>query len=110
MLARSVSTGYGLDVDALLRNTPTPLLEEWRALYDLEPWGEARSDFATGTLIGHLAAAQGATPREPIEYMHYLRVPLPPAKPQTEEDLKAVAAGLGAALKRNYPDQYADDG
>jgi hypothetical protein len=55
----------------------------------LEPWAEERSDFATGTQIMHADAAAGLPPKEPVEYMHYLRRNRQP-KLQTQEQMQAT--------------------
>ena len=83
---------HGLDVDRLLAETPCEVLEEWRALYAMEPWGEERTDFAAGTTIMHLAAAAGAAPKAPCEYMHFLKKP--EVKPQKESTMRQTFAKI----------------
>jgi hypothetical protein len=88
LLCRTVRTGYGLDVDCLLTETPSKLLAEWRTLYELEPWDAERSDYAMGTAIMHTVAAHGIAPKLPNEYMSFLQKAEP--KPQKEADMKAT--------------------
>jgi hypothetical protein len=87
-LCRTVDTGYGLDVDRLLAEVPTALFEEWRALYDAEPWDAERSDMAAGGVICATLAARGAKPKSPNKYMPFLKQAKP--KPQSQADMKAV--------------------
>jgi hypothetical protein len=77
---------YGLDVDRLLEESPSQMFEEWRTLYEMEPWADERSDLAAGIQIMHNVNAAGVDPRQPAEYMPYLR--REPAKPQSEADIK----------------------
>ena len=87
-MCRTVDTGYGLDVDRLLAELPTALFEEWRALYDGEPWDAERSDLAAGGMICASLAAHGGKPRSPEKYMPFLKQPKP--KPQSQIEMKAV--------------------
>jgi hypothetical protein len=73
LLCRTVDTGFGLDVDRLLSETPLAIFEEWRALYGLEPWAEERADLAAGVAVMHNIACHGAEPKGPRDYMPYLR-------------------------------------
>jgi len=86
-LCRSIDTGFGLRFDRLLEEIPTEIFEQWRVLYDAEPWGEDRIDFAFGTAIMHNAAAHRMETRSPMDYMHYLRKQKR-EKPQKEEDIQ----------------------
>lgn len=91
-------TGYGLDVDALLEAVPARLLAEWQAAYGLEPWGEERSDLAAGVTIMHLAAAAGAKPKPPAEYMPYLQRRR--ARAQTEEEIRSAWDAVCRAMRK----------
>ena len=82
-----------------MKSIPLPLFEEWRTLYDLEPWAEERADFATGTAIMHNAAAHNAETRQPAEYMHYLRAHRR-EKPQSEETMKAAFDAICETRRR----------
>lgn len=99
MLSRTVVTRYGLDVDRLLRDTPAELFEEWRTLYDMEPWGEERTDYAVGTVIAHMLAANGIEPKLPRDYMLFLRS-REEQKPVSESDLKKQWDMICEARKR----------
>ena len=98
ILCRTIDTGFGLDVDRLLRETPIELFEEWRILYGMEPWGEERADIAVGTAIANNMACHGVEPKEPAEYMEYLRKEQP--QEQSEASMKATIGGLSKALER----------
>ena len=87
-----MATGFGVDVDGLLEAMPARLLAEWEAAYDLEPWGEERSDLAAGTTIMHLVAAAGVQPKAPLEYMPFLKRAA--AKPQTEDEIRAAWSAI----------------
>ncbi len=87
LLCRTVNTGFGLDFQRLLDATPSPLFEQWRVLYDLEPWDAERTDEAVGTLIANVAAAHGVPPQPPARYMRLL---CREQKGQTEEEMKGV--------------------
>ena len=91
LLCRTVNTGFGLDVDRLLRETPIELFEEWRTLYELEPWADERADLAVGTAIAHVNACHGVEPKPPAEYMYYLHKAEPVE--QSEEDMKSGDSG-----------------
>ena len=76
----------------------TRWFDQWRAAYDLEPWGEERTDRAMGQLVMHLVACHGVKPEEAAEYMPYLRRPKPPPEPMAEEDIVAVFSALAKAM------------
>jgi len=67
---------------------PTLLFEEWRALYDLEPWADARADYAADEIVAALWATHGTKPKQTGHYMQFLKKPEP--KPQTQKEMKAV--------------------
>lgn len=102
LLCRTCTTGFGLDWERLLDATPSPLLEQWRVLYDLEPWDAERTDEAIGTLVAHLVAVHGVQPKSPAGYMRYLRR----EEPQSEASMKAVfeAACRAAESDMKSPD------
>jgi hypothetical protein len=73
LLCRTVPGRFGLDFERLMAETPSPVFEQWRVLYDMEPWDAERTDEAMGTLIAHLVAVHGVEPKTPSEYMRLLR-------------------------------------
>ncbi|MGD0781221.1 MAG: hypothetical protein ABSA30_00015 [Candidatus Aminicenantales bacterium] len=46
----------------------------------------------------HLAALHGVKPREPIDYMHFLRQAKPPEKPLADAEIERVWNNLCAAM------------
>jgi hypothetical protein len=99
LLCRTVPTGCGLDWRRLLAETPQLLLEEWRMLYDLEPWGEPwqgqRDDLRTGILCMVNEICHGRQPREPLAYIPGANREERP--PQTEAELREVCAAIAKA-------------
>ncbi len=89
---------YGLSVDRLLDETDVEVFEEWRLLYDMEPWGEERSDLAAGVQIMHQASAAGVKPRAPIDYMPFLK--REESKPQTQEEQMAEVDAINRMLEK----------
>lgn len=67
---------------------PTQLFEEWRALYDLEPWAEERADYAADEIVAAQWATHGTKPKPTGEYMRFLKTHEP--KPQSQREMKAV--------------------
>jgi len=100
LLCRTVHTGFGLDFERLLADTPSALFEQWRVLYDLEPWDAERLDEAIGTLIAHVAAVHGVQPKAPVEYMRLLRGE--PAV-QSQDEMKRVFEAVCRIVKANPP-------
>jgi len=83
-----------------LQRVPAWQFERWYELYAHEPWGEERSDLAIGTLIMHLCALKGVAPKEPLEYMHFLRQAQPPAECLGDDDVIAAVEKINAALAK----------
>jgi hypothetical protein len=79
-----------LNVDRLLEETDSRLFEEWRQLYELEPWADEREDLAAGEIVCATIAAAGGNPKGPRDYMPFLK--RPETKPQSEDEMKRVAA------------------
>ena len=105
LLCRTVHTGYGLDYRRLLAEAPADLLADWRDLYELEPWGEERSDRAMDQAIAMNLAAHGIPPRPSGSYMPFLKKEEP--KPQSQAEMKQavrqiskIAQNLIEARKR----------
>lgn len=69
-------------------------MDEWRELYDLEPWDAERTDLAAGVQVMHAVAAAGGQPRQPVDYMPVLRRARAEqerkAKPAPERTMKAA--------------------
>jgi len=92
--AALAQTGYGLDVDRLLSALPVELLDEWRELYDLEPWDAERTDLAAG-VAGDARGGGRRRPAPPAGRL-YARAPPRPgragaeAKPAPERTMKAA--------------------
>lgn len=94
LLCRTVAGGqFGLDWRRLLDETPSPLLEQWRTMYDLEPWGDERTDEAIGTLVAHTVAAHGVPPQPPRQYMRILR------KEESEQSESKMRAAFSSACR-----------
>jgi hypothetical protein len=73
-------------------------------LYDIEPWGDERSDLAAGGLVAATVAVHGGEPKPPSAYMPLLKKPK--SKPQSEDSMKAVAAAICAAMQTDHcPDE-----
>lgn len=82
-----------------MKAIPPRLFEEWRELYELEPWAEERSDLAAGITIMHNVAAHGAQAREPMKYMPFLRA-YRREKPQSQEEMKAAFDAVCESMRR----------
>ena len=76
---------------------PAWQFERWYQLYSHEPWGDERRDLADGVGIMHATAAAGVPPREPAEYMPYLRRQVKP-KTQSEEEIKDTFDAICRAM------------
>lgn len=99
-MCRTVNTGFGLDADRLLDETPTELFEEWRTLYEMEPWADERSDLAAGRMTMHLVGALGKEARAPKEYMPLLERGVQKKRQQTEDDMKKIWSAASDAMQR----------
>jgi hypothetical protein len=84
-----------------MRETPMPLFEKWRVLYDWQPWDEERQEHRHGVLCELVASCHPdrVNPRPPVHYMT-CREQLPEEMPQTEDGLKAAAEGINKALTK----------
>ncbi len=67
-------------------------------MYCREPWGEDRRDLAAGTQIMHQVAAAGINPRQPADYMPYLKRQAE-QQTQSEEEMKATWDEICRAAK-----------
>jgi hypothetical protein len=85
---------------------PLELLEEWRTLYDLEPWGEERTDLATGIAISHNAAVHGVESKPPAKYMHYIDPERYEPKGQAEDDMKKTWDAICKNRESQLPEGY----
>jgi hypothetical protein len=65
---------------------PSPLFEEWRTLYDMEPWGDERADYTAGAIVASTQGDSGKVLELARKYMPFLKSPK--RKPQTEADMK----------------------
>jgi hypothetical protein len=72
----------------LLDEMPLELFEEWRTLYEIEPWADERADYAAGAIVASLQKDQGKIVELARKYMPFLKQP--PKRPQSEADMKAV--------------------
>ncbi len=88
-----MNTGFGLDVDRLLAETPAPLFEEWRTLFAIEPWGE---DFADELHAEQCSVITIASPNiKAISSDKFRRRgDVPEEEPQTEEEMQAAFAAV----------------
>ena len=85
------------DVDGLLEKMGAWQFERWYLLYSREPWGDERRDLAAGVGIMHQVASAGVEPRQPIEYMPYLRRQEKPT--QGEDEMKATFEEICRAME-----------
>lgn len=85
---------------------PAALFEEWRALYDCEPWADERADLAVGQAISYTAAFHNVAPKAPREYMELLRTP---PKPQTQDDLMRTWTAVCEIRGRMLANEKATD-
>jgi hypothetical protein len=74
---------------------PTKLFEEWRTLYEMEPWAEERADYAAGSIAASINHDEGKIMELARKYMPFLKKPI--KKPQSEEEMKVA---WGAICKR----------
>ena len=97
LLCRTAATSYGLDVDRLLNEMPLKLFEEWRTLYEMEPWADERADYAAGAIVASVNKDEGKILEFARKYMPFLV--RPPKKPQSEEDMKAAWGAICRAME-----------
>lgn len=75
-------------------------LQEWEALYQIDPWGPERADLSIGILCSLLDACNRTKgqPDRPIDYMPYVRA-LQNNEPtqQSDEAMRKIAEQLAAA-------------
>jgi len=75
-------------------------LQEWEALYQIDPWGPERADLRIGILCALLDACHRTKgqPDRPIDYMPYVRA-LRDNEPteQSDEAMRTIADQLAAA-------------
>ncbi len=83
-LARTVL--HTCDIDAVLE-MPAELFDEWRLLFNHEPWGEERLEY----LLGFTTAALVGKGRAPSWYMPFIT---PPKREMSGEEMKAVIKGI----------------
>ena len=95
LLARQCGTW---DVDGLLASIPAWQFERWYQLYQRQPWGEERTDLAAGVQIMYAEAHRGIKPKQPAEYMPYLRRAREAEKPMSEETIVAAFTALAKSL------------
>jgi hypothetical protein len=69
-----------------LAETTAEQFEEWRTLYEMEPWGEERADIAAGILAGVIDKQEGKLLEIARKYMPFLK--REPVKPQSEADMQ----------------------
>jgi hypothetical protein len=84
------------DPDWLLDSIDWPTFIEWRARYELQPWGEERADLRQMVLIHYLLSPYSSGDQTPPE-------PLYPYFANSDLDLKAAATFIADHL-RKYPD------
>lgn len=84
----------GMTVEELRDRMTSAELTEWRAWYELEPWGEEREDIRTAALMEIIGATFGGKLSRRKAFnslrMHGEQMP-----EQTEEEMKAVLRMLG---------------
>ncbi len=94
-----MNTGFGLDVDRLLAETPAAIFEEWRTLFELEPWGEDFADELHAEQCSVITIA--STNMKAIssdKFRH--RGDVPQEQPQTEEETQAAFAAICETMGR----------
>ena len=67
-------------------------------MYDAEPWGDERADFAVGTAIMHQVASHGGEAHPPLHYMRFLK--RPKEKPQSQDEMKAIFGQACAEMNK----------
>ena len=51
------------------------LFEEWRTLYEMEPWADERADYAAGAIVASLNNDEGKIVELARKYMPFLKKP-----------------------------------
>lgn len=89
-----------LDPDAILRELPARLWQEWQAFYGIDPWGEERADLRAGIIASAAISPyckKGQTP-QPIDFMPFARRGKP--RQQCEADMRANWKAAVTAFNR----------
>lgn len=75
---------------------------EWRAYYDLEPFGEERQDLRIASIVSTMVNLVRKKGKPPIKIRDaMLRIGEPPAKKRRPwEQLKAMGAAIAGAFQR----------
>ena len=85
---------------------PLALFEEWRTLYEMEPWAEERADYAAGAIAASVNRDEGKILELARKYMPFLKQP--PRKPQSETEMKAAWGAICKAMKTWNADEKGD--
>ena len=73
-------------------------LEEWRAFYQIEPWGETRADLRAGSIAAPLLNAwtkKGSRRAKPSDWIMRFE----PKEPQDPDQMRTLLAGFAEACK-----------
>lgn len=74
------------DIDAVL-SMPSEQFDEWRLLFNHEPWGDERLEYLLGYAVSELAGKG----RVPMWYMPFVT---PPKEEQDPEQMKAIVKSI----------------
>jgi hypothetical protein len=102
LLCRTVATGYGLDYERLMRETPAQTWQAWRTAYDFAPWGEERSDLQSAVLASIVDAHRlKAAPQPFATYMPWYREPKVKQEPDGDPgEARKIWNALAAVWKK----------
>lgn len=78
-------------------------LEEWKAVYEIEPWGGIKSDMQMARIVWAILGQW--VPAEKMPTMDQLRCTLrdmrKPTEPMSDEEIKRKIEGLAKAWERS---------
>jgi hypothetical protein len=77
---------------------PLELFDEWRTLYEMEPWADERADYAAGAIVASLNNDEGKIVELAQKYMPFLQKPK--KRPQSEEDMKRTWEAICQKMAR----------
>jgi hypothetical protein len=92
----------GKSVRQLQREIGSAEFSEWIAFYNLEPWGDERSDYRFGVLVAALKNSwrgEDTDPYQPEDFFHTLRVQTPSEPDGAAEPPAAAVAAPSAKFK-----------
>lgn len=97
-----------MTVEEMLERMSSRELTEWRAYWEIEPWGEERADLRVGTLsaiVANVARGKGQRPFSPADFFYRPAAASRPRGPLSDEELLAKARVIHEQLVAHFKGQ-----